>query len=40
MNILRRKWLMNRRTFLRGTASAIAPRCGLHFGRAEVKIKP
>ncbi len=24
MNILRRKWLMNRRTFLRGTASAIA----------------
>src|ERR1019366_5352844 len=24
MNILRRKWLMNRRTFLRGTGAAIA----------------
>jgi len=40
MNILRRKWLMNRRTFLRGAASAIALRPGLHYGRAEVRINP
>jgi hypothetical protein len=40
MNILRRKWLMIRRTFLRSTASAIALRRGLHYGRAEARINP